>query len=114
MDINFYNDLDKAKSTFTGNNRIIFGNGFKMQFDTCKVTYTNPNILSYSGNFPVAFSANPHMFASVLSQDNSFKELSMNVKVNPGKDGFILRLQSTRGDFGSGDAYGVTWLAIGV
>lgn len=69
--------------------------------------------MTYAAKFPVAFSATPYMFALVLCQNNSTKELPMNVKVVPTKDSYTLRLQSTRGDFGSGDAYGVTWLAIG-
>ena len=85
-----------------------------MQFGTCKVTYTNPNIMSWYAKFPVAFSATPHMFATVLCQNNSTKELPMNVKVVPQKDSYTLRLQSTRSDFGNSDAYAVSWLAIGV
>lgn len=69
--------------------------------------------MTYAAKFPVAFSATPHMFASVLCQNNSTKELPMNVKVVPGKESYTLRLQSTRGDFGSADAYGVSWIAIG-
>ena len=38
----------------------------------------------------------------------------MNVKVVPGKDSYTLRLQSNRSDFGTSDAYAVSWLAIGV
>ena len=45
--------LNNDLGIFTGNNRIMFGNGLKIQFGSCICSYSNPNILSYSGNFPV-------------------------------------------------------------
>lgn len=107
---NFYNDL----GIFTGNNRIMFGNGLKIQFGSCICSYSNPNILSYSGNFPVAFKNSPHVFASVRSQGNSYNETSINAKVEFTTATFIIRVQTPQALFGSANKYEASWLAIGV
>ena len=92
----------------------MFGNGLKIQFGSCICSYSNPNILSYSGNFPVAFKNSPHVFASVRSQCNSYNETSINAKVEFTTATFIIRVQTPQALFGSANKYEASWLAIGV
>lgn len=106
--------LNNDLGIFTDNNRIMFGNGLKIQFGSCICSYSNPNILSYSGNFPVAFKNNPHVFASVRSQGNSYNETSINAKVEFTTATFIIRVQTPQALFGSNNKYEASWLAIGV
>lgn len=92
----------------------MFGNGLKIQFGSCIADYSNPNVLSYRGTFPVAFANNPHVYACVRSQGNSYAELSINAKVEFTTATFIIRIQSSSAIFGSDNKYEVSWLAIGV
>lgn len=86
-----------------------------MQFGTCTPNNNpNPNVMIYVGSFPVSFTNTPYMFATVISHNNSRKEIAINAKIVTGKSDYSIIIQSTIDDLNNNDAYAVSWLAIGV
>ena len=96
-----------------GTNYIQIGN-LKICWGTVQVSYVNPNVMSSNLSFPVNFTNNPTVLATINGTNNVSAELDENVKVSGvGTSSCLIYVHSKNGEFSSGWQQNVNWIAVG-
>ena len=96
-----------------GTNYIQIGN-LKICWGTVQVSYVNPNVMSSTLSFPVNFTNNPTVLATINGTNNASSELDENAKVSGiGTSSCLIYVHSKNGEFSSGWKQNVNWIAVG-
>lgn len=94
-------------------NYIQIGN-LKICWGTVQVSYVNPNVMSSALSFPVNFTNNPTVLATINGTNNTSSELDENAKVSGvGTSSCLIYVHSKNGEFSSGWKQNVNWIAVG-
>lgn len=96
-----------------GTGYIKIGN-LKICWGTVQVSYVNPNVMSSTLSFPVNFTNNPTVLATINGTNNTSSELDENAKVSGiGTSSCLIYVHSKNGEFSSGWKQNVNWIAVG-
>lgn len=105
---NYINNIVQNNTNYTqiGDLKICWG--------TVQASYVNPNVMSSTLNFPVNFTNNPTVLATINGTNNVSAELDENVKVSGvGTSSCLIYVHSKNGEFSSGWKQNVNWIAVG-
>lgn len=105
--------LNNTKYT-KGDGYYIFPGGLQICWGYATVTYCNSNVLGTTITYPMPFAAYPYVNAFITNTDNSYADLSFNLKTNgQNTKGFDVFLHTTQGGFDASSRKSITWVAIG-